>query len=200
MPGSSACSAVQALDQSQILTSFHCRNFGQVKRDPKNEPEVTTTEKYCVTLRLLAQGSESQAASGLQAAPQKHCSSCIIWSSAVTTPHSSINAVGKLILSAYAGKCRAGVLSEHQPTALGIIKQWVLYHTRIFFKQSFKINSLIKTCASVFLTELWGNKMITPPSYPQTPPTCTPPNDFLPEQMQLWCFLYWSIPVCIWEA
>jgi len=66
MPGSSACSAVQAPDQNQILSSFQRRNFGKVKRHKKNEPEVTTTEKCCVTLSLLAQGSESQAASGLQ--------------------------------------------------------------------------------------------------------------------------------------
>lgn len=30
----------------------------------------------------------------------------------------------------------------------------------LIFKQSFKINYLIKNCAPVFLTDLWGNKTI----------------------------------------
>lgn len=104
---------------------------------------------------------------------------CNIQSSAVTRPHSSINAIGKLILCANAGKCSAGVLSKHQHTALEIIKQEVLHHTRIFFKWSFKINSLIKTCGSVFLMEFWGYKMVfILPSYPQASPASTPLNDF----------------------
>lgn len=121
MPGSSACSAGQALDLNQILTSFHCRNFGQVKRNQRNEPEVTTTEKYCY-LEVTSTKFRELSCLRSPVAPQKHCSSCIIWSSTVTTPHSSTNAVGKFILSANAGKCRAGVLSEHQPAVMGIIR------------------------------------------------------------------------------
>lgn len=157
----------------KILTSFHCRNFRQVTRDQKWTRSHNHRKILCY-LEVTNTRFREPGCLRSSAAPQKHCSSCITWSSAATTPPSSINAVGNLILSANAGKCRAGVLSEHQPTALEIIKQ-VLYQTRIFFKQSFKINSLIKTCASVFLTELWCNKMV---SIPQTSPTHTLPNDF----------------------
>lgn len=89
------------------------------------------------------------------AAPQQLCKSHITWSSAVTTPRSCINAVGKLILSANAGKCRVEVLSKHQPTAWETIQHKVLYHAWVLFQQSFRINSLIKTCASIFLSGLW---------------------------------------------
>lgn len=71
MPESSASSALQALDKNQILTTFHFRNFGQVETQKMNHK--SQPQKKILMLRLPEQGSESQAASGLQQLRKSSC-------------------------------------------------------------------------------------------------------------------------------
>lgn len=184
------------LDQNQIGTSFYCRDCGRVKSDPKWTKSHNYRKTPCY-LQVTSTRVKVLSCIRPSAAPQKHCKSCIMWSSAVIIPHSCMNAAGKLILSTNAGKCRVEVLCEHQPTALEAVK----YHTQTPSQQSVKTNSLMKTCASVSLSRpLRGNKIISiTPIHFHISYSCTSLN-FLPEQMKCQCFLHWSILDCIQEA